>query len=312
MSKPSSRLRRRYCGDSLDPKFLQQAALNHCCRCSLEHRDLQRVVTGAKMVFHRRICLVLHCKAVAVHTFPEGATSLPNIDCVAFGMARGDDVNAQVKSSWTRWVLFVLYRKVSILRTTSHVLQRATSHGKVPFGLSLDEPSGSARGRQVRRFRRFPVGACRQPGADQRCCAGVNLIAVLEATPLAACLTVVDGSSICKPEGSGCCYRWSCARLELLKIWLLGILWTLVSWDLIRSSEYPRAFKKSVSSARRSSKLASSETMAGSRMPRPNGRWRWTWGGWSLDGSKYWCVSLGFVKRSDVIDWPLILRVASK
>ena len=38
---------------------------------------------------------------------------------------------------------FVLYRKVSILRTTSNVLQRATSHGKVPFGLSLDGPLGS-------------------------------------------------------------------------------------------------------------------------------------------------------------------------
>ena len=71
--------------NSLDPMFLQQAALNHCWRCSLEHRDLQRMFTGAKMVCYRRICLVLHCKAVAVHTFPEGATSLPHIDCVAFG-----------------------------------------------------------------------------------------------------------------------------------------------------------------------------------------------------------------------------------
>ena len=39
------------------------------------------------------IRLVLYCKAVAIHTFPEGATSLPQIDCVAFGMATGDDVN---------------------------------------------------------------------------------------------------------------------------------------------------------------------------------------------------------------------------
>ena len=58
-----------------------------------EHRDLQRMFAGAKMVCYRRICLVFHCKAVAVHTFPEGATSLPHIDCVAFGMATGDQVN---------------------------------------------------------------------------------------------------------------------------------------------------------------------------------------------------------------------------
>ena len=85
---------------SLDPKFLQQAALNHCWRCSLEHRDLhsERMFTGAKMVCYRRICLVLHC-------------------------------------------------------------------------------------------------------------AGVDLIAVLETTPLAACPMVVDGSSTCKPDRSGCCYH---------------------------------------------------------------------------------------------------------
>ena len=79
--------------NSLDPKFFQHAALNHCCRCSLEYRDLQRVFTGAKMLCYRRIHLVLHCKAEAVYTFPEGATSLPHIDCVALGMATGDDVN---------------------------------------------------------------------------------------------------------------------------------------------------------------------------------------------------------------------------
>ena len=92
MSKPSSRSRRRRrLFNSLDPKFFQQAALNHCCRCSLEHRDFQSVFTGVKMLCYRRIRLVLHCKAVAIHTFPEGATSLPQIDCVAFGMATGDD-----------------------------------------------------------------------------------------------------------------------------------------------------------------------------------------------------------------------------
>ena len=30
---------------------------------------------------------------MAVHTFPEGTTSLPHIDCIVFGMATGDDVN---------------------------------------------------------------------------------------------------------------------------------------------------------------------------------------------------------------------------
>ena len=79
--------------NSFYPKFFQQAALNHCCWCSLKHRDLQRVLTGAKMLCYRRIRLVLHCKAVAVRTFPEGATSLTHIDCVAFGMATGDEVN---------------------------------------------------------------------------------------------------------------------------------------------------------------------------------------------------------------------------
>ena len=79
--------------NSLGPKFFQQAVLNHCCRSSLEYRDHQRVFAGAKMLCYRLICLVLHCKAAAVHTFAEGANSLPHIDCVAFGLDSGDDVN---------------------------------------------------------------------------------------------------------------------------------------------------------------------------------------------------------------------------
>ena len=41
----------------LDPKFFQQVALNHCCRCSPDYRDLQRVF------------LVLKCCATGVPIF---------------------------------------------------------------------------------------------------------------------------------------------------------------------------------------------------------------------------------------------------
>ena len=91
-----------------------------------------------------------------------------------------------------------------------------------------------------------------------------------------------------------------------------GIAFTAANCWSIRAAGYPRLLRKEASSLSLDSRVSGSLMMVWRRKARPYGRFWWTWGGWSLDGRRYWWVSVGFVNRSVTRCSPLIETDASR
>ena len=91
-----------------------------------------------------------------------------------------------------------------------------------------------------------------------------------------------------------------------------GIAFTAADCRSIRAAGYLQLPKKETRSLSLDSRVSGSLMMEWRRIASPYGRFRWMWGGWSLDGSRYWWVSVGFVNRSVTRCSPLIETDASR